>query len=115
MRKALQEAHLHRRSLPFLLLSAWLLMVPRLVPDGNAPSGGRLLLNAPVSQWDQFAAFDSARECEEERSDQIKSEAWRIGTRNLQLFPQDIPEVSRFPYARCIPADSIYPSLRSAQ
>jgi hypothetical protein len=46
----------------------WLLMVPRIFDQktGN-PIEARAAINAPLSEWVQDVAFDSAEKCEETR------------------------------------------------
>jgi hypothetical protein len=52
----------------------WLLMVPPVLDKRTLNAiGTRAAINAPVSEWDQEEAFDSAEKCEEARRRLIAS------------------------------------------
>lgn len=91
------------RSLATLLLGGWLLMLP---PRGN--------LSTPVQTWKQDAAFDTARACEDGKSEGLsnllraKEASIKAGTDK----PNDVLQegIDAYKNARCVPAESIYPA-----
>ena len=51
------------RHITALALVGWYLMIPPLQNPNGDPSGPRNL-RAPISEWDQMAAYDSAARCQ---------------------------------------------------
>ncbi len=94
-----------------ILLSGWVLMSPPLDRSPSSASADwKVNLSAPISQWEQVRAYDSAEACESDRQNRIAL-AQDMASRFPGLAPP--PDGSR--YLRCVPADSIYPPMGSAQ
>ena len=101
-------------------LSGWLLLVPPYIPG----SADRFNVEAPVNQWQQLQAFNSAFECEHgKRIRQQRAAPPRDPITGLPLtFFQDRPhslvedireslmeaERKELQYAKCVPADAMY-------
>jgi hypothetical protein len=66
-----------------LALVGWYLMVPQPDAPGRAPN-----VNAPLSQWNQMGAFDSASNCEKERESRR-----RLAVKALDEVQQEIDAV----------------------
>ena len=77
-------------------MAGWLLMNPRGVkqPDGKIVWADK----APIREWNQLGAFDSAAECE--------SEKWEM----INHFTEPRASAIRETYlgARCVPAEHVY-------
>lgn len=73
----------------------WYLMVP---PGTGPYHAASLNLQAPLSQWEQFSAFDSASACENYRTSTIES---------LQKAPSEQNDANLRVYsnARCLASD----------
>ncbi len=85
-----------------ILLAGWLVMVPKVVsgPDGRETFNA----DAPVTSWRQYSAHDDAATCEN-RIVAIKNLFRDVGAK-------DSAEVRSMPYAKCVPAEYIYPSAK---
>jgi hypothetical protein len=89
---------MNRVVLSVLLLGGWLLMFP---PRGEQD---RIRSDAPIVQWQQESAHDTAKECEAAKraiivaARRAKASGWE------RLRDED---------ARCVPAESVYPPLQS--
>ncbi len=96
---------------PVILFSGWLLMYPPLT-DRPYPFPAARVVNpsAPISQWEQLNAYDSAEACESDRQSRIAT-AQDMASR----LPGLAPPPGGLLYLRCVPADSVYPPLRPAQ
>jgi len=79
-----------------MLLGGWLLMMPP-AGQGDTPD-----LGAPMQQWDQRAAYDTAKDCES-----AKSSAYRMATPNTMTERLK----NRYAEMRCVPAEHIYPPV----
>jgi hypothetical protein len=79
-----------------LALAGWLLMLPPPIKQGGKLTPNT---NAPLSDWKQRAAYDTARECEAARFD-------NFSTSKLD-GDGDMADV--FIHARCVPAEHLYP------
>ena len=77
-----------------LLFFGWLLMMP---PAGQ---GDRPDVEAPMKEWDQRAAYDTAKDCESG-----KISAYRTATPNTMNDRLK----NRYMEMRCVPAEHIYP------
>jgi hypothetical protein len=108
-RPDLQSAVRCKRLGGIVLLGGWLLMHP--------PPGDKDMPNIPLSQWRQFSAHDTAKDCEAARSTLVRAasaEAMRLVAADEG---KDSKEVDPTPYAifgarmlsKCVPAESIYP------
>ncbi len=90
-----------RAALPAMVFG-WLLLVP---PAGKRTSDAYVPdLDAPLRQWDQRSAFDTARECEASKRadrDKYNSVAKPRGVRDAALL---------WDFARCVPAEALYPT-----
>lgn len=88
----------------------WILMLP---PLGAVLEDGThlILRDAPISQWRQFRAFDTARHCEEWVDigyEQIK----KAKAKWEKLAPFDKDAYNQHHYARCVPAAAVYPPVK---
>ena len=77
-----------------LLLCGWLLMMP---PAGQ---GDKPDVDAPMKEWDQRAAYDTAKDCETGKLSAFKTAT--PNTMNDRLK-------NRYTEMRCVPAEHIYP------
>ncbi len=94
-----------------ILLSGWLLMYPPLDKSPISSSAEwKVDLRAPISQWEQARAYDSAEACESDRQGRIAmAQDMSSGFPGLPVPP----DLSR--YSRCVPADLIYQPMRPVQ
>jgi hypothetical protein len=74
----------HRTAI--ILLGGWVLMI---APEGNT--------NAPITEWIQAGAFDTAADCERERMPFINNQTDSSNMASLIMT------------LRCVPAEDIYP------
>jgi len=109
-----------------ILLGGWLLMEAPVVKDAGAPGGYRNAFDAPVSEWRQVSAHDSAAACERQKRTELdyitatrrKEKAARKkaepkeAARDEAAF-QQVWELDF--HARCVPAEHIYPPKEPAQ
>jgi hypothetical protein len=72
-----------------LALVGWYLMVPRL--QGTSPENAQAILNAPLNQWQMYAGFDSAKECNQ-ASDDDYQEYLKV---KQNLSPEKIDELAK--------------------
>jgi hypothetical protein len=84
-----------------VLLAGWLLMFP---PLDKTSDPWKVIVNAPILEWEQVGAHDSANACEAARS------------KGIELAETDWRDTSMAPVftlqarmSRCVPADHIYP------
>ena len=95
-----------RSVLGAVLLGGWLLMLPQ----GD--------LSVPVRTWKQEEAFDSARACEKARRETL-SNLLRVPTPFSPAFEASNEKfrkgVEQYKNARCVPAQSVYPSANPTQ
>jgi len=95
-----------------IVLGGWLLMMPT---TRERPDGRFEVADKPVSQWEQFRAFDTAKECE----------ATLAGVNSTDPSPADHrPGPFATDYeahraasrsGRCVPAEHVYPPTGTAQ
>jgi hypothetical protein len=85
-------------------------------PDERPRHRAQTLLNqkAPLSEWSQFKAFDTAQACETERTgfDLLPIDAWKKETWNQD----DVLRISgntRIANGRCVPASVIFGTPRT--
>jgi hypothetical protein len=90
---------MNRHSRTVILLGGWLLMTPR--PMNESGSERRFDTGAPITEWRQEWAYDSARECE----------AARAGKMQAATEKRDDRWQSFWLNARCVPTESVYPPL----
>src|SRR5438552_9225053 len=103
-----------------ILLGGWLLMTPPV--EKGAPrrdsiedsrgNGYRALTDAPLTRWEQEAAYDTARECEHGR-DEYQHQ--HIGAQGVKHTAKSLGEEAAVRLtaaalgARCVPAEAVYP------
>ena len=61
-----------RHTRTMILLGGWLLMTAPWVKDQATPSGYRLRLDAPISEWVQDSAHDTAKSCEAMKANEFQ-------------------------------------------
>ncbi|MFI5340332.1 MAG: hypothetical protein ACHQ7N_10895 [Candidatus Methylomirabilales bacterium] len=97
---------MNRDAFATVLLSGWLLMLP------PADDGG-VKVEAPVATWTVQEAFDTAAACEGRKKEKISSfEKWAQDQKppedeKARRFINQV--ITSYIYARCVPADHIYP------
>jgi len=99
---------MERHTVPAILLGGWLLLTPPFNMDKGKPPHFTPR-RAPVDQWDQESAHDTARECEAARGQlaaQFEREKGKVDAENRAFF------TALAAASRCVPADSIYPPRR---
>lgn len=126
-----------RHARAVFLLGGWLLMLPPTVenPQDRAKEGfgWRAVTDAPITEWDQVQAYDTAAECEATKAGEadFQSNLWggfrdrRIRREATQPGSPDpaaaahaairkvedafARAVVEYANARCVPAESVYP------
>jgi len=91
------------------LLSGWLLMIPPLEKNEGSPYGFAIRSDLPVTLWDHRSSHDQAKDCEEAKSrdfDEIMKNAMKASGKGLET---QLLLAQQAAYARCVPADHIYP------
>lgn len=91
------------------ILAGWLLMQPPLIQEPGKPDRYKIDFRAPIEQWIQISAHDTASECERRRVDELKTD---IDVTQKATGKTDVskePLVDAGFRARCVPADHIYP------
>jgi hypothetical protein len=105
---------MNRHALAAALFSGWLLMQPPLdISPGSGKPKGRVLGGAPIINWNQGAAFDTAAACESARQADIrdgerKLEDARKGGHQATVEVEELLWLQSLT-SRCVPADHIYP------
>lgn len=95
------------------LLGGWLLMQPPYLATPRADGvidldAMRAESEAPLSQWSQVRAFDTARECEEARM-KYYLEALKADKPTQQHKPNEVDDADRLRRAVCVPPSVVYP------
>lgn len=89
------------RCFTILLACGWLLFTPptQVIPQGPAAGKARVgvVTGAPLSEWKQEMAFDSAKECEEVRKRITESKG----------FDEEWQSHTVWNNSRCIPSDTL--------
>jgi hypothetical protein len=83
-----------------ILLGGWLLMHPPLEPHGPATE-------VPITKWDQYGAFDTARDCERGRLESLRIYESKHG--DEKIFHAALVE------SRCVPTEVVYPPPSPSQ
>ena len=71
-----------------LALLGWYLMVPQVKPNT-----GKVDFKAPLAQWNQMGAFDTATACEKERDSRLASSDKAVDELNAEL--KAVPDKSQ--------------------
>lgn len=92
------------------LMAGWLLMLPPMIDDRYNP-------NAPIEQWEQASAHDSAKQCEtakerlsasiEQTREKIKRDPSASVEQRASELKALIPVVFQFSAAKCVLAKRI--------
>jgi hypothetical protein len=115
---AAEPSHMKPPHAAALALVGWYLMVPPF--QGTSPENARVNANAPLNQWQKWAGFDSAKECNQASDNYYQG--YLRAKRNLS--PQKMDELAKaagfdgnerlifgpwmeqsFSHAICVPAD----------
>jgi len=103
---------MQRHRCALILLGGWLLMQPPLIEHKHPPKD-TVHLHAPIQEWWQVSAHDTAKECEETKQDILKEVArLSVGaTPETKNPPKDslVDSFKQVLNARCVPADHLYP------
>jgi len=93
---------MRHRAAKACLLAGWLVMVPKVLPGPNDQE--TLNADAPVTSWRQYSAHDDAASCET----QI------VAVRQLfhDLTAKDPASWWSMTYAKCVPAEYLYPPAK---
>lgn len=96
-----------------VLLSGWLLMFPQLdiPPNSKSVDEWKILSGAPITDWEQVGAYDSAQACEDAREAGIQKTQKDRNEEPLEIrgiSPRWLFSVQAIK-SRCVPADHIYP------
>lgn len=91
------------------LFAGWLLMQPPLIQEPGQSDQHKVDLRAPIEQWIQISAHDTAAECERRKVDELKTVIELTRTASGKTDVSKEPLVDAGLRARCVPAEYIYP------
>ena len=105
------------------LLGGWLLMTAPLVKDQTTATGYRLRLDAPINEWVQDSAHDTAKSCEAMKHEEFQEamkhskEAFAERQKKDPNYKEEGSDsnVDTYLYSRCVPAEYIYPQKESVK
>jgi hypothetical protein len=106
-----------------VLLAGWLLMLPPITADPKRPGqvGEAVRSELPVTDWEQYSAYDSAEQCERAREEIIGARGSRSESADERAEKPDAPAYIRngadhtfrmsmqARYSRCVPPELVYP------